>query len=105
VSGKDEREFTWLEGFAFCLAWIGIQLCSELLNQYGAYFYSPPEGGGRIVYVSIQLVGVMFFLGAVCEGVTNPIVGLLSDRTLRCHAGRGCGCRGVGGRGSSGAAC
>ena len=82
MSGKTEREFTWLEGLAFCLAWIGIQLCSELLNQYGAYFYSPPEGGGRIVYVSIQLVGVMFFLGAVCEGVTNPIVGLLSDRTL-----------------------
>jgi GPH family glycoside/pentoside/hexuronide:cation symporter len=75
------KEFTWIEGLAFCLAWIGIQLCSEMLNQWGAYFYSPPADSGRIVYVSIGLVGTMFIIGAIWEGLTNPIVGALSDRT------------------------
>lgn len=76
-----KKEFTWLEGLAFCLAWIAIQLCSEMLNQWGAYYYSPPENSGRIVYVSIALVGTMFIMGAIWEGLTNPIVGLLSDWT------------------------
>lgn len=74
-------EFTWIEGFAFCLAWIAIQLCSETFNQWGTYFYSATEGGARTIYVPIGLVGVMFIIATVWDALTSPVVGTWSDRT------------------------
>ncbi|MFP4501141.1 MAG: MFS transporter [Candidatus Hydrogenedentota bacterium] len=78
-----KREFTWVEGMAFALAYIGIQLNSETFNQWGTYFYSPTAGTGRIVYVPIGLVGVIFVIATVWDAVTDPWVGGLSDRTPR----------------------
>ncbi|MBU2512637.1 MFS transporter [bacterium] len=63
------------------LSYIGIQLCSEVLNQWGTYFYSPSDGGGRTIYVSIGLVGIIFIAGTIWDAITDPFVGSYSDRT------------------------
>lgn len=80
-SETKRREFTRLEGAAFLIASIGVQLASELFSQWGTYFYSPPPGGGRTVYVAIELVVIIFVIGQVFDLVTNPLVGIWSDRT------------------------
>lgn len=76
-----KREFTWVEGLAFCLAYIGVQLCSEVINQWGTYFYSPSAGVGRTIYVSIALVGYIFIVGTLWDAMSSPIVGIWSDKT------------------------
>ena len=58
-----DREFSWVEGLAICLAMIGVQLCSEVINQWGLYFYSPSGGVGRTIYVSVGMVGIIFIIG------------------------------------------
>lgn len=78
---KPSREFTALEGFAFCLAFIGIQICSETFNQWGIYFYSPSEGGGRTIYVPIALVGAIFIIATLWDAITDPLIGAWSDHT------------------------
>lgn len=75
------REFSFVEGAAICLAMIGIQLSSEVINQWGTYFYSPSVGVGRTVYVVVGLVGYIFIAGTVWDAMTGPIVGLWSDKT------------------------
>jgi glycoside/pentoside/hexuronide:cation symporter, GPH family len=74
-------EFTWIEGLAFCLAFVANQLCSELINQWGTYFYSPSGGVGRTIYVSMGLVGYVFVVGTLWDALSSPIVGIWSDRT------------------------
>jgi len=81
MSGTDRREFSRLEGFAFLLAMIGTQLSSELFAQWGMHFYSPPTDTGRMVYVTIGLVSVIFITGRIFDGVTDPLVGMWSDKT------------------------
>lgn len=76
-----QREFTGLEGFAFFLAMIGTQLSSELFAQWGTYFYSPTLDTGRTVYVAIGLVTIIFFTGRIFDAVTDPLVGMWSDKT------------------------
>ena len=76
-----EPEFTWLEGLALCLSMIGVQLSSEVINQWGTYFYSPSEGVGRTIYVAVSLVGTIFIIGTIWDAISNPIVGVLSDKT------------------------
>jgi GPH family glycoside/pentoside/hexuronide:cation symporter len=78
---KHSHEFSWVEGLVFCLAYIGIQLSSETFNQWGTYFYSPSEGVGRTIYVSIGLVGVIFFIATLWDAITDPLIGIWSDRT------------------------
>lgn len=80
-AGEHVREFTWVEGLAFALAYIGIQLNSETFNQWGTYFYSPTEGTGRIIYVPIHLVWVIFVVATIWDALTDPYVGGLSDKT------------------------
>lgn len=75
------KEFSWLEGLAFCLAAVAIQLTSETTSQWATYFYSPSDTGRRIIYVSIALVGIVFIVGRVLDGLTDPLIGVLSDRT------------------------
>ena len=77
----NEREFTHLEGFAFLLAMIGTQLSSELFAQWGTYFYSPTKDTGRMVYVGIGLVAIIFVTGRIFDGITDPLVGMWSDKT------------------------
>ncbi|MBN1343517.1 MAG: MFS transporter [Phycisphaerae bacterium] len=81
MSDRPEREFSTLEGVAFLAAMIGIQLSSELFAQWGTYFYSPSEGRGRIVYVSIGMVAFIFVVGRIFDFVTDPLIGIWSDRT------------------------
>ena len=76
-----EREFTWLEGLAYCGAAIAIQLTSEMIAQWGTYFYSPTAGTGRTVYVAIGLVGIIFITGRIFDAFTDPVIGRWSDRT------------------------
>lgn len=75
------NEFRWYEGLAICLSMIGVQLCSEVINQWGLYFYSPSGGVGRMVYVSIGLVGYIFIIGTFWDAFSSPVVGALSDKT------------------------
>lgn len=76
-----KKEFSFWEGLALCLSMIGVQLSSEVLNQWGTYFYSPSEGVGRTIYVSVNLVGYIFIIGTIWDALSNPIVGAWSDRT------------------------
>jgi Na+/melibiose symporter-like transporter len=75
------REFSWVEGLAVCLSMIGVQLCSELINQWGLYFYSPSGGVGRTVYVSVGMVGLIFIIGTCWDAFSSPLIGMLSDGT------------------------
>lgn len=77
-------EFRWYEGLAICLAMIGVQLCSEVIAVWGTVFYSPPVNTGRIVYVAIGLVGIIFIVGRVFDALTDPLIGAWSDRTRPC---------------------
>lgn len=78
---ETHREFRWYEGLAMAVSMLGIQIYSELINQWGQYFYSPELGAGRVVYVAIGLVGGIFILGTVWDGIANPIAGAWSDMT------------------------
>jgi len=80
-SKLEQSEFHWYEGLAICLSMIGVQLCSEVINQWGLYFYSPSGGVGRTVYVSIGLVGYIFIIGTFWDAFSSPLVGALSDKT------------------------
>jgi len=75
------REFSWLEGLAICLSMIGVQLCSEVINQWGLYFYSPSAGVGRTIYVPVYLVGIIFIIGTIWDAFSSPLVGMISDKT------------------------
>lgn len=75
------RSFTRLEAVAFLIAMIGVQLSSELFTQWGTFFYSPSQGSGRIVYVGIGVVALMFVAGRVFDIVSDPVIGLWSDRS------------------------
>ncbi|MCC6694648.1 MAG: MFS transporter [Candidatus Hydrogenedentes bacterium] len=76
-----QKEFTRLEGLAFCLSAIGVQLSTEYIAQWGPYFYSPTEGGGRTVYVGIALILPMFVMGRLTDAITDPLIGVWSDKT------------------------
>lgn len=78
---RTQPEFTWIEGLALCLSMIGVQLSSEVLNQWGLYFYSPSEGVGRTIYVAMSLVWIIFFVGTLWDAGMSPLVGLWSDKT------------------------
>ncbi len=75
------REFSRVEGLAICLSMIGVQLCSEVINQWGLYFYSPSGGVGRTIYVSVGMVGIIFIVGTFWDAFSSPVIGMLSDGT------------------------
>ena len=75
------KEFAWFEGLALCLAAVATQLSSEVMNQWGLYFYSPSEGVGRTLYVAIKFVWIIFFVATLWDAVTDPLIGSWSDRT------------------------
>ncbi len=78
---RRRASFTGWEGLAFCIGMIGVQLASELIIQWGSYFYAPPPGAGRAALVSIGLVGAMFVAGRVFDIVVDPLIGAWSDNT------------------------
>ncbi|MCP4640063.1 MAG: MFS transporter [bacterium] len=81
MSAAPKKEFTWVEGLAFCLSAIGIQLTSEATSQWGVFFYSPSDTGERVIYISIGLVMYVFVTGRIFDAVTDPLIGAWSDRT------------------------
>jgi len=82
-----KNEFTWVEGLALFLGCIAIQLSSEWFTQWGTFFYSPPEGGNRLLYVSITLGATIFIVAYVLSALCDPLIGLISDKT-RTQPGR-----------------
>ena len=82
-----QKEFTWLEGLALFLSCIAIQLCSEVMTQWGFFFYSPGEGAGRTVYVAVHLAGLIFTIGLIFAAMSDPIIAIWSDKT-RTRPGR-----------------
>lgn len=79
--GALRGEFTWVEGLAFCLAYVGVQLNSEVINSWGLYFYSPSGGTGRTIYVTVEMVKYIFILGTLWDAMACPAVGIWSERT------------------------
>ena len=77
----DEREFSTREALALCLGLVGVQLATQIINQWGVYFYSPSQQVGRIIYVNIAIVSWIFIIGTIWNAVTDPIVGFWSDMT------------------------
>jgi len=81
MADHSNREFSWVQGLAFGMAAAGVQVASEVIHQWGAYFYSPSQGTGRTIYVAVSAVGTIFFVGMLFDAVTDPLVGMWSDRT------------------------
>ena len=65
MSAPRQREYTFVEAFAFMVGMIGIQIGSEVIPAWGTDYYSPAEGLGRAVYVPIGLVFVIFATAAL----------------------------------------
>jgi len=74
------KEFSWVEGLAMFLTCIAIQLSSEVMAQWGLFFYSPGAEAGRVVYVAIRLAGTIFVIGILFDACSDPIIGLWSDK-------------------------
>lgn len=79
-SGPRAKEFRWYEGLAVCLAYIGIQLGSEVVTSWGFTFYSA-AGSGRTVFVAVGLVWIIFAFGRLFDAITDPLIGMWSDAT------------------------
>jgi len=78
---RSEKEFSWVEGLTFAIAAVGMAVSGEVIHQWGAYFYSPSQNAGRTIYVAVSTVGTIFFIGMVFDAITDPLVGIWSDRT------------------------
>jgi GPH family glycoside/pentoside/hexuronide:cation symporter len=78
---KAKNEYRLIEGVALFLACIAIQINSEVLAQWGFYFYSPAANTGQTIYVAVGLAGAIFILGLLTDAASDPVVGLWSDKT------------------------
>ena len=81
MSRTHHKEFTWVEGLVLCLGMIAVQLSTQIMNQWGTYFYSPPSGSGRTVYIAVALAGFIFIIGTIWDAITDPLIGMWSDKT------------------------
>ena len=80
MSDAAYRPLSRLDCFSFMVSMIGVQLASELFAQWGTYFYSPSVDTGRMVYVSIGVVALIFMAGRIVDIVTDPLIGVWTDR-------------------------
>lgn len=78
---KPQREFSVAEGLAYMMGAIGIQLMTVTVMQWSMYFYNPPQGSGRVIFLSLGLATAMMFVGRAFDAVSDPIVGWWSDKT------------------------
>ena len=81
MPSRPPREFRPIEGLALLLSCIAIQLSTEVMSQWGTYFYSPPEGEGDTLFVAITLAGTMFVITYIVSACADPLCALWSDRT------------------------
>jgi GPH family glycoside/pentoside/hexuronide:cation symporter len=72
--------FPWTYGLVFLLAVAAVQISLEYISQYGPYFLFPPEGTNRPAFVALGLVGVAFAVARLIDAVSDPLVGIWSDR-------------------------
>jgi len=78
---KGQREYRLIEGVALFLACIAIQINSEVLAQWGFFFYCPAEDTGQTIYATVGLAGALLILGLLTDAFSDPFIGLWSDRT------------------------
>lgn len=78
---NNKKEFTILEGIAYLIGAVGIQLTSIVVVQWVPIFYSPPIDSKKIVYTSIGLVSIMMMIGRIMDVISDPLIGYLSDIT------------------------
>lgn len=78
---SEAKEFRAIEGLALLLSCIAMQLISEVMTQWGTYFYSPPEGEADRVYIPITLAGTMFVITYIFSAFADPLWALWSDKT------------------------
>ncbi|MCB9507157.1 MAG: MFS transporter [Myxococcales bacterium] len=72
---------------AYSLPQVGINLMGALFGQWLQYLYRPPAGDSRPALVGAFAFATVMLLGRIIDGVTDPLVGYLSDRT-RSRLGR-----------------
>lgn len=80
-------EFTIKEGFAYMFGAIGIQLTTVMVAEWAAFFYSPPRGAERTIFVGLGMATAMMIVGRFFDAVSDPIIGYWSDLT-RSRLGR-----------------
>ena len=78
---SETKEFRWVEGLALLLTCIAMQLITEVMTQWGTYFYSPPEGNPDRLFVPIALAGTMFAITYIFSAFADPLWALWSDKT------------------------
>ncbi|MFC1474888.1 MFS transporter [bacterium] len=75
-------EFTVLEGIAYLVGAIGIQLSTVMVAQWSAFYYAPAAGSeNKIFFVSVGMATAMMVIGRVFDAVSDPVVGYWSDKT------------------------
>lgn len=77
---KKEKEFTISEGLAYMAGAIGVQLTTVMIAQWALAFYAPAKGSGKTIFVTLGMATLMMFVGRVFDAISDPIIGLWSDR-------------------------
>ena len=68
--------------FGYSLGNLPAELLWNIILGWGMYFLSPPlDKTGLILYLPASLAGMVIGLGRVLNGISDPLVGYLSDKT------------------------
>jgi GPH family glycoside/pentoside/hexuronide:cation symporter len=63
------------------MAGFSLNLYETVLVTWIMFYYIPPEGSGRIQFISMAAFGTIMALGRILDAVTDPIIGFWSDNT------------------------
>lgn len=83
----EKRKLTSLQMITYAVGELGASLAPQVVVGWIIYFYAPPPDKGKIAYVPLVSLGILYFLGRLSESLSNPFVGHLSD-TMRTRWGR-----------------
>ncbi len=73
--------------FLYSSASTGLNILSITVSTWLLYFYAPPSESGRISYLPVTLVGVLFTIIGLWDAIIDPFIGHWSD-TLKSRWGR-----------------
>lgn len=76
-----QKEFTVLEGIAYCIGAIGVQFTTITIVQWFQYFYAPPPDSGKTIYTTLKVISIAAGLGRFMDAISDPLIGFLSDRS------------------------